>query len=121
VQSPRGVLTYIPDHEPALGPGEILQDLKWLSGSELASGADILLHDAQYTLEEYKTKQGWGHTAMEDALQFASLTQVKKLLLMHHDPMHTDAQLDEMYRLLKENTSFPFRYEMAVEGTRIEL
>ncbi|HJW30579.1 MAG TPA: MBL fold metallo-hydrolase, partial [Saprospiraceae bacterium] len=97
VQSRRGVLTFIPDHEPAFGAGEILPDIKWLSGSDLASGADILLHDAQYTKVEYKAKPGWGHTAMEDAIKFASLTGVKHLLLMHHDPAHTDAQLDEMY------------------------
>jgi len=121
IQSPRGVFTYIPDHEPALGKNELLEDPKWLSGSDLADGADILLHDAQYTREEYKAKVGWGHSAMEDALLFASLTKVKRMLLMHHDPMHTDAQLDEMYKRLKENSSFAFPFQMAVEGSRIAL
>lgn len=121
VQSRKGVFTYIPDHEPALGGVSLHRDLKWLSGSNLASGTDLLLHDGQYTREEYTTKVGWGHSAMEDTLEFASLTQVKKLLLMHHDPAHTDAQLDEMYHQLKANVHYHFPYEMAVEGMRIEL
>jgi len=121
VQTHRGVLTYIPDHEPALGRTGILKDVKWLSGSDLASGADILLHDAQYTREEYSVKKGWGHSSMEDALQFADLTKVKHMYLMHHDPLHSDAQLDEMFAHLKNTTSYSFPFEMAVEGRRIEL
>ncbi len=121
VQSRKGVVTYIPDHEPALGRCGLQMDVNWLSGSELASGADLLLHDAQYTMEEYIAKKGWGHSAMADALQFGSLTNVKRMLFMHHDPTHSDAQLDEMYRQMKESTHYPFPFEMAVEGTRIEL
>lgn len=121
VESPRGVFTYIPDHEPSLGAGGITDDLKWLSGSDLAMGADILLHDAQYTRDEYAAKVGWGHTSMPDALSYASVTGCKKLLLMHHDPTHTDAQLDLMYEDLRENDSSAVDFEMAVEGKRYEI
>lgn len=121
VQTRRGVLTYIPDHEPALGRGGLQQDIRWLSGSDLSSGADILLHDAQYTNEEYSVKRGWGHSSMEDALQFAALTKSKHLFLMHHDPLHSDKQLDEMYAGLKAKTVYDFPFEMAVEGRSIEL
>ncbi len=121
VQTSRGVLTFIPDHEPALGQGELTRNINWLSGSHLASGADILLHDAQYTPKEYLDKIGWGHCSMEDAIQLAELTSVKHLYLMHHDPIHTDAELDEIYKRLKQNTSTPVLFEMAVEGTRLEL
>jgi phosphoribosyl 1,2-cyclic phosphodiesterase len=58
---------------------------------------------------------------MEDALEFASLTGVKRLLLSHHDPMHSDARLDEMFATLRERTSVNFTFEMAVEGSRIEM
>ena len=109
----------MPDHEPALGLQVLPDDIKWVSGSDLARDADILLHDAQYTREEYVLKRGWGHSAMEDTLRFAELTGVKKLLLMHHDPNHTDAQLDDIYKRLKENFSYTFNYQMAVEGTLI--
>lgn len=121
IQSRSGVVAYLPDHEPALGPAGLHTDLKWLSGSDLASGADVLLHDAQYTMEEYQRKQGWGHSAMQDAMQFASLTHVQHLLLAHHDPGHADVQLDEMFVQLKADTSFNGKFEMAVEGMRIEI
>ena len=121
IQTRSGVLTYIPDHEPALGRAGLQHDVKWLSGSDLASGADLLLHDAQYTMDEYMGRTGWGHSAMEDTLRFTSLTEAKRLLLMHHDPMHSDVQLDQMYRQLTEQTNYPFPFEMAVEGTVIRI
>ena len=116
-----GVFTYIPDHEPALGHSGLNHDIQWLSGSQLAYEADLLLHDAQYTQEDYKLKKGWGHTTMQDTLEFASLTKVKRLLLMHHDPTHSDAKLDECYAQLRAQSSYPFPFEMAVEGTVINL
>ena len=55
-------LAYIPDHEPALGaPLDTLED-EWISGLELARGADLLFHDAQYTDDEYPHHLGWGHS-----------------------------------------------------------
>jgi phosphoribosyl 1,2-cyclic phosphodiesterase len=54
------VFAYIPDHEPALGVTGLLTERKWISGFDLVSNADLLLHDAQYTSQEYKNKIGWG-------------------------------------------------------------
>lgn len=121
IQHRRGTFTYLPDHEPALGCSGLLKDAKWLSGSDLAFGADLLLHDAQYTAEEYEDRIGWGHSSMEDVLEFANIMQVKRLLLTHHDPMHSDTQLHQISDRLKENYSYPFPYEMSVEGSKIEL
>ena len=121
IENQNKVFTYIPDHEPAIGRSGLLKSIKWLSGSDLASGADLLLHDAQYTLAEYNDKSGWGHCAMEDALKFATLADVKYLWLTHHDPMRSDTQLDQLYRLLKENNRNSIPFEMAVEGKVIEL
>ncbi|HSB92273.1 MAG TPA: MBL fold metallo-hydrolase [Flavitalea sp.] len=122
VRHQRGVFTYIPDHEFALGcNGKMATDVKWLSGSALASGADILMHDAQYTAEEYKTREGWGHSSMEDAIQFAMVNNVKKLLLTHHDPMHSDKQLTDIQCMLKGKTPAGVEFEMAKEGLTIEL
>ena len=84
-------------------------------------GADILLHDAQYTVDEYARKQGWGHCSMQDALQFASLTHVKRLLLMHHDPSRTDEQLDELNTQLQADHAHAVNFQMAVEGSTMEL
>ncbi|MBM9616109.1 MBL fold metallo-hydrolase [Desulfobulbus rhabdoformis] len=60
-------------------------------------GADLLVHDAQYTREEYeKNKVGWGHTPIEDAIASARRAGVKRLALFHHDPERSDDQLDAM-------------------------
>jgi phosphoribosyl 1,2-cyclic phosphodiesterase len=57
---------------------------------ELAQGADLLIHDAQYTPEELPARQGWGHSSWLQAVQVAQQAQVKRLALFHHDPAHTD-------------------------------
>jgi ribonuclease BN (tRNA processing enzyme) len=99
----------------------LIKDTRWLSGSDLAKEADLLLHDAQYTATEYTERIGWGHSSMDDTLEFASLTGAKHLLLTHHDPLRTDDELDEIHHSLKETTSYAFRYEIAVEGQQFQL
>jgi phosphoribosyl 1,2-cyclic phosphodiesterase len=89
-------LTYIPDHEPGLGaPLADLED-DWISGFELAEGASMLIHDCQYTDQEYPSHVGWGHSPMSDALAFARRTRAERLLLFHHDPLHSDDFLDTL-------------------------
>jgi phosphoribosyl 1,2-cyclic phosphodiesterase len=64
---------------------------------EFFRGADCLIHDAQYTREEYvHGKIGWGHSPMEHAIEAAGRAGVKKLVLFHHDPMRTDAELNAL-------------------------
>lgn len=89
-------LTYIPDHEPALGGLLDARSWDWISGFALAHGTDVLLHDAQYTDEEYESRVGWGHSSMSDALAFARLAEAGRLVLFHHDPLHADDQLERM-------------------------
>ena len=61
------------------------------------AGADLLVHDAQYTRAEYEAgRVGWGHTAIEDAIAASRRAGVRRLALFHHDPERTDAQLDRM-------------------------
>jgi ribonuclease BN (tRNA processing enzyme) len=115
------VLAYIPDHEPALGPSGIIPDKKWISGFDLAFQADLLLHDGQYTSQEYKSRIGWGHSSMEDTIKLASATGVKRLLLTHHDPSHTDSQLNEMYSALLRTSGNSLSFDMAREGMDIDL
>ncbi len=61
---------------------------------DLARDADMLIHDGQYTKEEYKKFKGWGHSAWEDAVRVAVQANVKKLIITHHDPDHNDDFLD---------------------------
>jgi phosphoribosyl 1,2-cyclic phosphodiesterase len=90
-------LTYISDHEPGLGaPLESLEP-EWISGYGLAHGTDLLIHDCQYTDDEYPDHVGWGHSRVSDALTFARRTEARRVLLFHHDPLHSDEFLDAFF------------------------
>jgi phosphoribosyl 1,2-cyclic phosphodiesterase len=94
IEEPGGrTLTYIPDHEPYLGAGPAGVDPEWLSGFSLADGTHVLMHDAQYFEHEYPNHVGWGHSSVEHAVTFAQASGVERLVLFHHDPMHSDDQL----------------------------
>lgn len=90
---------YVPDHEPGLGGTLADQPLEWISGSDLVRDVDVLFHDAQYFDHEYPRHVGWGHSSISDVLELASRAHVAKLVLFHHDPYHTD---DELEALLDE-------------------
>ncbi len=86
-------------------------------------GADLLVHDAQYTRQEYeKGKIGWGHSPIEEAIAAAHRAGVKQLALFHHDPERSDDQLDEMTKIYctREGTESP-RIFFAREGQEIIL
>jgi len=121
VSGKHSVFTYIPDHEPALGRNGIIKDRKWISGFNLASGANLLYHDGQYTNAEYQAKKGWGHSSAEDALLFAYLCNVNKILIAHHDPSHTDTQLSDLFIYLQSHHDYLTDFEMAEEGKEYEL
>ena len=116
---------YIPDHEPVLG-GD-LEELppEWISGYQLAQGASLLIHDCQYSDGEYPDHVGWGHSGMSDALAFAHRTAPERLLLFHHDPMHSDDFLDafagEAVRRWAELGGDPSQVELAVERRELEV
>ena len=92
-------LVYVPDHEPSLGIELRSVAPEWISGYDIARGADVLLHDAQYRDHEYGDHIGWGHSGLADAVEFADKAGVQNLVLFHHDPYHTD---DELEALLME-------------------
>lgn len=86
-------------------------------------GADLLVHDAQYTRAEYeKGKVGWGHTPIEDAIAAATRAEVKQLALFHHDPERRDDQLDVMAeQYCATEGDSPMRIFFAREGQEIIL
>jgi ribonuclease BN (tRNA processing enzyme) len=86
-------LSYLPDHEPALGADLSALSPEWLSGFELADGASVLLHDSQYVAAEYEDRVGWGHSTVDHAVTFARAAGVDRLVLFHHDPWHSDDDL----------------------------
>ena len=89
-------LCYIPDHEPGLGVPLASLEEEWISGFDLARGASLLIHDCQYTDDEYPSHVGWGHSRVSDAIAFAHRTGVERVMFFHHDPLHSDAFLDEL-------------------------
>jgi phosphoribosyl 1,2-cyclic phosphodiesterase len=89
-------VTYIPDHEPGLGAPLDQLDDEWISGFELARNASLLIHDCQYTDQEYRSHLGWGHCSVSDALELARRTDAESVLLFHHDPLHSDEFLDAL-------------------------
>jgi ribonuclease BN (tRNA processing enzyme) len=91
------VVTYIPDHEPALGARRLPQSPRWTSGYDLAKGADVLIHDAQYVDDEYVRRTGWGHSTVAHALAVARIAGARTLVPFHHDPAHNDDFLDALF------------------------
>ncbi len=102
ISEPGGrTLCYLPDHEPALGSPDYPAAPEWTSGYALALDADLLLHDTQYTETEYALRQGWGHSTLHQAMQFAEMARVRHMVTFHHDPEHTDAELDSRLELAR--------------------
>ncbi len=60
----------------------------------LAAGADLMIYDANYTDEDYRRHQGWGHSTWQEAVKMAKGAAVRRLVLFHHDPARTDDMLD---------------------------
>jgi phosphoribosyl 1,2-cyclic phosphodiesterase len=114
-------MVYIPDHEPALG-GLHADSLEWLSGYELARGADVLLHDAQYRDHEYGAHVGWGHSSIGDTIDFARKSDVGRVVLFHHDPYHCDDDLEELLKDARAQwIGDEAHVQLAYEGMTIEL
>src|SRR4051794_16089002 len=115
-------VAYIPDHEPALAQDLGRSATEWISGYDLARDADLLIHDAQYTEEEYAGRVGWGHSAIEHTIEFARRSGVRRLALFHHDPLHDDAMLDEMEEGARAASDGAFEEIAAArEGDTVEI
>ena len=121
IEAADGVIAYLPDHEPALGAKKFPLSRQWTSGYTLAAQADMLLHDTQYTLAEYAARVGWGHSAVEHSFAFAALAEVKRLVPFHHDPAHSDDDLDRLYAQAVATLKPPFNVTPAMEGAVLEL
>lgn len=121
VESPQGVFAFLPDHEPALGEHGFPKNPTWISGYDLAARADLLVHDAQYTGEEYQSRVGFGHSCINDAFHFAKLAGVKQLVTFHHDPSHSDDMLDEMIDRTVAQMQPTFAVTPGKEGAILDL
>ena len=97
-------VVFIPDNELIGGnyytPPDWMEDLV-----EFVSGADLLLHDAMYTDEEYALKEGWGHSTFSQSLELAERARVKELHFFHHAPGRSDGELDDIVRHFREEVA----------------
>ena len=85
------VFVYMSDDEVDSASPEILEGI-----IALASGADVLLHDCQYAEREYPARRGWGHSTPRQAIRIASAAGVRSLVLFHHDPSHSDEDVEAL-------------------------
>ncbi len=106
-------VVYLSDHQMPLDGSMGLTD----GARELCDGADVLIHDAQYTPAEFTKKNDWGHCTIEYALWVAAECKVKTLVLFHHDPGRDDDQLDTILeRVTCEGAKAGVRVVAAHEG-----
>jgi phosphoribosyl 1,2-cyclic phosphodiesterase len=85
---------------------------------KFSQGADILVHDAQYTAEELIRYRGWGHSSFEQAMEVAERAAVGKLIMTHHDPDHDDKFLSSIEEQCQRRMS---NCALAREGMKIDL
>lgn len=113
VDAEGGSIAYLPDHAPATaGPDERA------AAVELARGADLLLHDAQFLEPERHLADAFGHATVADAIALASEAGVGALVLVHHAPDRTDDQLADV---LAAHAHGPVTVLVGAEGDRLEL
>jgi phosphoribosyl 1,2-cyclic phosphodiesterase len=116
------VLAFLTDHEPALAADVRTTETEWISGFALMDRADLLIHDCQYTPEEYATRLGFGHSSTEHLAALAERAGPERVVMYHHDPMHSDTQLEAMRADVLHRWGVPEdRVLLAAEGDTYDL
>ena len=125
---------YLSDHEPfaegvwrkGAEPGrmESILDPGDRKHAEYMKNADVLIHEAQYTPEEYPSKRNWGHSTYSYVVELAAAAGVRRLFLTHHDPSHDDAfvaDIEQRARHLANSLGTTMEVSCAYEGCEIEV
>ena len=112
------VLAYLSDHQAPLDLCSVEPEVL-----ELCDGADLLLHDGQYTEPEFAGVPHWGHSTANYAVHVARESGVKRLMLFHHDPSHTDEDIDRMLDEARQLAAAApgLEVDAAAEGTTLDL
>lgn len=124
-------LVYISDNEPFPKIDKNDKSDQILLGEDsniklvnFISNVDVLVHDAQYTKDEYEKKMTWGHSPVEYTVDIAIKAGVKKLVLFHHDPLHNDDMIDQMLNIAGDHARHKgssMEILAASEGLTIEI
>jgi phosphoribosyl 1,2-cyclic phosphodiesterase len=121
IENSTASVAYLPDHEPTLGVRKFPIEGRWTSGYSLAVNSDLLIHDAQYTVDEYADRVGWGHSSVPDAFAFADFVKTKHFVPFHHDPTHDDDILDNLYDHYIQSIRPPFAVSPGADGLVFDL
>lgn len=129
VEADDAAVVYLCDHEPfsetlwhgnsAPRHAESIVHVGDRRHARFMSGADLVIHDAQYTPEEYPSKKNWGHSTYEYAVELAAAAGVRQLVLTHHDPGHDDLFVEKIETLANnyaEQRAYAVQVRCAYEG-----
>ena len=111
-------VAYLPDHQAPLDRTTVAEPVL-----DLCHDVDLLIHDAQYTEDEFVELFDWGHSTPAYAVLVATRSGAKRLDMFHHDPGHTDRQIDTMLRAARKVAATLGKVEVsaAKEGASFEL
>jgi CheY-like chemotaxis protein/phosphoribosyl 1,2-cyclic phosphodiesterase len=130
LESGGAVVVYSVDHEPhaqnpaARHAGDPPMHAEDRRHVEFLAGADLVIHDAMYSLDEYPQKRGWGHTPAEYAVDYAIAAGAKRLALTHHDPLRDDDAVDRLVAACQQRVvaaGSPLQVFGAAEGQEVRL
>ena len=109
VETPTASVAYLPDHAPGQGCSEEVRTL--------VRGVDVLVHDAQFVESERSLADLYGHATVDQAIALAIEAGAGTLVLFHHGPGRTDAELDD----LAAGVDASLRVVVAREGAVMDL
>ena len=114
ITSGRATIAYVTDHEPFWKPEDgVLHHPGDQRHIAFMKDADLVIHDAQYSEEEYLQRVGWGHSTVEYAVDVAMEAGARRVALFHHDPTHDDAAMEALEARAKARAQ--------AAGSRIEV
>ncbi len=113
-------IAYLSDHQAPCEDGRVLKCVS-KAALDLCSGADLLIHDGQYTDAEFAAKSTWGHSTVAYAVEVARQSGARCLALFHHDPTHDDDQLDSFGLQAAELAGDQLPVIMATENLVVEV
>ena len=118
IEADGATVAYLPDHQAPVDRTTVSADVL-----ELCDGVDLLIHDSQYTEEEFVELFDWGHSTPAYAVHVATVSGARRLDMFHHDPGHTDRQLDTMLRAARQVAQSAGKVQVneAKEGGTFEL